>query len=76
MRNYIFLILFLIPVFSLAQSYKESILYNEKGQLKADTALTINQSQSVLWKGAENNIFSYMVLGLEYPVLAKESGIK
>lgn len=70
------ILVFIMPLFVFSQEENRSLIYNYKGQLRIDTSLTISQKQFKAWSMAESNILTHLSKAIEYPPLAKESGIK
>ena len=52
-----------------------SLLYNEHGQLKADTSFSISQSQLKAWKGVENLFIKELISDVQYSTFAKENDL-
>ena len=65
-------IILLTPLFSNAQ---HSYIYNEKGQLRVDTTLSISQNQYQIWSLIEGNILAHVSNNIDYNAMAKASGI-
>jgi hypothetical protein len=53
----------------------ETLLYNYKGQLRADTTLTISQTQLDKWRPVEQYFIEMLVTQIEYSQMATESNI-
>lgn len=51
----------------------ETLLYNDKGQLRADTTLTISPEQLNRWSGIEQLLIAWLVDEVEYSQMATES---
>jgi len=71
-RNII--IAFIIVVFTTVASGQdnETLLYNKKGQLRADTTLTISNEQLDKWRPFEKYIINRLVTQIEYTQMALE----
>jgi len=65
-------IVLLVPLLSRAQ---KSYIYNEMGQLRVDTTLSISQNQYRIWCSIEGNILSHVSNSIDYNRMAKESGL-
>ncbi len=53
----------------------ESLLYNGRGQLKADTSFSISGKQLELWKGVENLFIKELISDVQYSTVAKENNL-
>ena len=71
-RNII--IAFIIVVFTTVASGQdnETLVYNKKGQLRADTTLTISNEQLDKWRPFEKYIINRLVTQIEYTQMALE----
>ncbi len=72
---FISLVLVVVPLMLRAQA-NETLLYNGKGQLKADTNLKITNTQLQNWRGIETLLIKHILNRLEYSQVAKESDLK
>lgn len=69
----LFLIIFLLPIFAASpQDYESSLLYNDRGQFRPDTSLSISMDQWKIWKETEIKIYDVCGHGLLAYNLATE----
>ena len=54
---------------------KGSLLYNSKGQLRADTSLTISSNQLKIWSKIEDFFISGLIKNVKYSPLASEENL-
>ncbi len=53
----LFLLISLLPMWAVSQTNSISHLYNDKGQFRPDTSLSITMDQWKIWKEAELDIY-------------------
>jgi hypothetical protein len=76
MRRNIIIVLIIVAFSSIVRGQEnETLLYNNKGQLRADTTLTITLGQLNKWRPVEEYIINMLVTQIEYSQMATESSL-
>src|SRR5690348_3789050 len=68
------LLLFLFILFFVDNTNAQSILYNEKHQLRADTTFTISETQYKAWRYSEGNVIAGLST-IKFPPVYSENNI-
>ena len=69
------LTLFLFIISFSSHSQENGLFYNSKGQLKADTTLSINQDQLYKWSRVEDWVTEYLINNIIYSPMAVDANL-